>query len=232
MKKLLSTYFYLFMSLLIATIIGFAFGPNLAQTMVYPSLRPPLILYLHAAVSVAWVLLLCVQVSLVRGANLRLHRQLGQFGFALGISLPILGIATEIAMNQWHLSQGHSTNPVFFSISLNDMLSFSIAFGLAMWWRSRPEYHKRLLLIATCCLTSAAFARLHFIVPSWWFYFFVDALIVLAMIRDHIVIHSVHRVYSIGLPSLVAGQILAFFLCFQKPEFWVNLSQFLLGGAK
>jgi hypothetical protein len=231
MKKLLSVYFYFFMSILIATIISFAFVPNLAERMVYPTHRPPLILYLHAAVSAAWVLLLCVQAGLVRGANLRLHRQLGQFGFALGISLPILTIVTEIAMNQWRVSQGHSPNPVFFSISLNDMLSFSIAFGLAMWWRSRPEYHKRLLLVATVCLTSAAFARLHF-VSNWWFYFFVDALIVLAMIRDFIVIRSVHRVYAIGLPLLIAGQILAFYLCFEKPEFWVNLSQFLLGGAK
>lgn len=230
MKKLIGPYFYLMMSLLIALIVAIGFVPNLAARMIYPEQRPPLVLYLHAGVCTAWIVVLCVQAGLVRSAHLRLHRQLGQLGFVLGIMLPILGIATEIAMNRWHQSLGHTTSPVFVSISLNDMLSFAIAFGLAMWWRPKPEYHKRLLLIATCCLTTAAFARWpSFIVPSWWFYVFVDALIVIAIIRDLVVIRSVHRVYAIGLPALIAGQSFAFYLCFQEPVFWVRFSHFLLG---
>lgn len=230
MKKLIGPYFYLMMSLLIVLIVAIGFVPNLAARMIYPAQRPPLVLYFHAGVCAAWIVLLSVQAGLVRSSHLRMHRQLGLLGFALGVMLPILGIATEIAMNRWHQQLGHSTSPVLFSISLNDMLSFAIAFGLAMWWRSKPEYHKRLLLIATCCLTTAAFARWpSFIVPSWWFYVFVDALIVIAIIRDLVVIRSVHRVYAIGLPALIAGQSFAFYLCFQEPVFWLRFSHFLLG---
>ncbi|MFC0348251.1 hypothetical protein [Undibacterium danionis] len=152
MQKLFGAYFYLWMSLLIAMIVGVGFIPNLGERIIYPAHRLPLILYLYAAVAAGWVLLLCVQASLVRMANVRVHRQLGLFGCALGTTLPLIGIGTEITMNQSHHSLGRSTNPVFFSISLNDKLSFAIAFGLAMWWRRSAEYHKRLLLIATCCL--------------------------------------------------------------------------------
>jgi hypothetical protein len=230
MKKLSGPYFYLLMALLIAMIVGVGFGPNFAARIIYPEYRPPLILYLHAGVCAAWVLLLCVQSALVRSVHLRVHMQLGQLGFVLGVVLPILGIATEIAMNRWHLSLGHTTSPVFVSISINDMLSFATAFGFAMWWRRKPEFHKRLLLVATCCLTTAAFARWpSYIVPTWWFYIFVDTLIVIGIIRDLLVVRSVHPVYSIGLPALIVGQVLAFYLCFQKPAFWVRFSNFLLG---
>jgi len=48
-------------------------------------------------------------------------------------------------------------------VPIFDMFAFTVAFGLAVYWRESPEYHRRLVLIATCGLTVAAIARL----PSW-----------------------------------------------------------------
>jgi hypothetical protein len=39
------------------------------------------------------------------------------------------------------------------------MVCFTLPFALAIRWRNRPAYHRRLLLVATCALTAAAFGR-------------------------------------------------------------------------
>jgi hypothetical protein len=38
----------------------------------------------------------------------------------------------------------------FLIVSFFDMLAFGVTFGLAMYWRRRPEYHRRLTLMAMC----------------------------------------------------------------------------------
>ena len=45
------------------------------------------------------------------------------------------------------------------------MTAFTVPFALAVYWRRKLEFHRRLFLIATCALTSAAFARLPFSLP-------------------------------------------------------------------
>jgi hypothetical protein len=47
----------------------------------------------------------------------------------------------------------------FLIVPLWDMVVFTTAFALAVYFRKKPEYHKRLVLIATCALTAAAFGR-------------------------------------------------------------------------
>jgi hypothetical protein len=44
-------------------------------------------------------------------------------------------------------------------IPLFDMVAFPSAFALAIYSRKRPEFHRRLKLIAACALTAAAFGR-------------------------------------------------------------------------
>jgi hypothetical protein len=47
----------------------------------------------------------------------------------------------------------------FLIVPLWDMVVFTTAFALAVYFGKKPEYHKRLVLIATCALTAAAFGR-------------------------------------------------------------------------
>jgi len=101
-----------------------------------------------------------VQSALVRVHKVSVHRTLGWFGVALGVLIPVLGISTAITMDRFNILHFHENSAApFFAIQLNDMVVFAICFGLAVLWRSRPEFHRRLLLVATCALTSAAFAR-------------------------------------------------------------------------
>ena len=224
----LDKYFYLGMSLLITAIAAFGFGRNIGRRFLHPESPPPFIMYPHVAIFTGWLLIMIMQSSLVRTKNLIWHKRLGMAGAVLGISLPIIGIATAIIMHNWR-HHGEASNPSFFAVSLNDMLSFSVAFGLAIYWRKKPEFHRRLMLIATASLTVAAFARFPpgLMVRLWW-YAYVDVLIVLGMVRDLVVIGKVHAAYLYGLPLLMASQVLAMYLFLAAPAWWVDLLHLFL----
>jgi hypothetical protein len=112
-----------------------------------------------------------------------------------------------------HATEGHVVSATSLIIPFFDMLAFSTSFGLAMRWRRRPEYHRRLMLIATCAITSAAFARFpSWLIPDNCFYLGVDGLILVAIAWEWIATHRIHPVYRFGLPALVIGQAVTMYI--------------------
>jgi hypothetical protein len=202
----LRKYFYFCMSLLIAAVVVYGFSQTIGVTLLHPSPLPPFILTIHAIVFPGWVLFFILQSALVRSRNVSLHRTLGWFGLALGITIPILGYYTAIIMNRFQLQQHTLDSPAFLIIQLQDLVSFAIPFALAFSWRRRPEYHRRLMLVAACGLTDAAFGRFPMlplaISPGG-----VDVLILLGMLRDWIVDRRIHKVYLYAFPLLILLQI-------------------------
>jgi uncharacterized membrane protein YozB (DUF420 family) len=195
------------MSLLIAAVVIVGFGATIDARLLQAASPRPAIVYVHAVVFSAFVALFVVQSALIRARNVRWHRRLGLLGVALGGGMPVLGMATALSE-----SQGSSDAPslALLIFQLNDLISFSIAFGLAVWWRQKPELHRRLMLLAVCFLASPAFGRF----PPWllpdnplWFYAGVDLLILLGAVRDLLVQKSVHLVYVVGLPTALAAQL-------------------------
>jgi hypothetical protein len=88
-----------------------------------------------------------------------------------------------------------------------DMVAFTPAFVLAIYWRKKPEFHRRLILIATCVLTAAGWGRFpEWLPPPVISYAGVDLPILLGVFRDWMVNRKVHLVYSYALPALIAGQ--------------------------
>jgi hypothetical protein len=215
-------FFYFAMSLLVLAVVAIGFVPTIGERLLHPPTPRPLILYGHAIIFSSWVLLFVAQSALVRTANIRMHRRLGVAGAILGGILPVYGVATAIVMQD---RDGAS----FLSLPFNDMLTFATAFWLAIYWRRKPEFHRRLMIIATCCLTGAAFARFPpSIVPSPWFYAGVDILILLAVLRDLIVIKTVHVVYRYGMPLIVVTQGLAVYLFLGAPSMWLRFVHLLV----
>ena len=96
-------FFYFFMSLLIAMVVFYGFSRTVNAGLIHPRSPRPTVRYFHAVVFKAWVLFFIVQSALVRTRNIKLHRQLGCFGLALGVAIPVVGIATTIAMGRLRL---------------------------------------------------------------------------------------------------------------------------------
>lgn len=202
----LRQYFYFCMSLLIAVVVVYGFSQTIGHNLLRASPLPPFILTIHAIVFPGWVVFFILQSALVRTRNVPLHRTLGWFGLALGIAILVLGYLTAIGMDRFQLRQHTMDSPAFLIIQLMDLICFAVPFALAIYWRRRPEYHRRLMLIASCALTDAAFGRFPML-PLALFPGGVDALVLLGILRDLIVDRRIQKVYLYALPLLILFQI-------------------------
>jgi hypothetical protein len=151
-------YFYFFMSLLIAATAVYGFSHTIDHNLIHRSPLPPFVLYIHAIVFPAWIVFFIVQSALIRSHNVHLHRSLGWFGVGLAVASIIVGALTAISMARFE-QQDPFNSAAFLIVQVMDLSSFAVPFALAIYWRKRPEFHRRLVLIASCALLDAAFGR-------------------------------------------------------------------------
>lgn len=227
----LENYFYLAMALLIPAIVVFGFSFTIGRNLIHPVIPRPSVLYVHAAVFSGWLVFFLLQSALVRTRNVRVHRSLGWFGAGFGALIPVVGVVTAIAMGRFDIRQLHQNHvEMDLMIPLWDMVVFTTAFGLAIYWRGKPEYHRRLVYVATCALTAAAFGRFPaYLLNPTFFYAGVDLLILLGMLRDWVVGRKIHPVYLYGLPLLIAGQTIVMYTNTHDLASWFKIARALLG---
>ena len=114
-------------------------------------------------------------------------------------------------------------------IPVFDMAVFATSFGLAMYWRTKPDFHRRLILIACCALTAAAFGRFPSrILPPILFYAGVNFLILLGVARDLIVSRRIHRVYRYTLPPILAGEAVVMYTVTHSTALWMKFAHAVL----
>jgi len=158
-QRRLDSNFFLFLVALIWLGILMGFMPEIAQRV--HSQRPfPTVVYYHGAVFVAWLGVLSAQLLLIRSRRIDLHRELGMAGTALYGAMVVLGLTTSVVVDH-HALGTHASDPAFLSVQLSDMLCFTVLGGAALALRSRPDAHKRLILLATIFLANAGYSR-------WW----------------------------------------------------------------
>jgi hypothetical protein len=169
-----------------------------------------------------------LQSALIRLHKVWLHRLLGWFGVALGAAIPVLGVSMAIVMAHFKMQTFHSTDEASgLMFSFLDMSDFSIPFALAVWWRKKPEVHRRLILVASCALTSAAFACFPpSVLPQGFFYVDLDVLILAGAIHDLIVKRHIHRVYLCALPLFALAQALVMHTC--DWPYWMRIGNAIL----
>jgi len=222
MAKAVGESFYFAMSLLVLAIVVYGFSYTLNDNLIHPSYPRPWILYVHAAVFSMWVTLFILQTALVRARHVSVHRRVGRWVAGLGILIPILGVATAIAIAKLRGGHGEPDAAGSLPISTFDMVAFTPSFALAIYLRKRADYHRRLMFMATCALTAAAFGRIPMLDHADWFYVGVDALIAVAVVRDLIVDRRVHPVFAYGLPAMIAGQVAV--ASFRWSPWWIAIA--------
>ena len=118
-----------------------------------------LLYQLHGAVFTAWVALLVAQTALVAGRRTDIHRTLGVAGAVLAALVFVVGVAVSVE-TLWRNGGPPGGDPrKFFAIPIGDIIVFGILVIAAVVQRRQPETHKRLMLLATISLLTAAVAR-------------------------------------------------------------------------
>src|SRR5579859_4275089 len=193
--------FYLVMSLLMLGLVTYGFGRTIGRNLLHTErpVRDVLLLSIHAAVFYGGIFWMVMQAALARWRHLRLHRLLGGFGAAAAVSVILRGLWASF----------HNPAPLAAEmIGVVSMAGFGIPVALAILWRKRPGYHRRLLLVATAMLTNAAFARFPgTYLPGHFFYAGTDLLIAVGVAHDMWNDRGVHTVYRWAVPMLLTTEI-------------------------
>jgi len=200
--------FFFFMAMLAALAVLLGFRITVDENLIHPDWPRPLLLWIHALVFTSWILLFIAQTTLVRNRQVKWHRRLGMWTIAVGIAIPFVGVATSLVMAHRRAQHGEADAAGFLLVGLFDMLTFALLFGLAATLRMKRELHRRLMFIATCTLTNAAFIRL---LPPLVFgmnsgYLGADLLILLGVARDLFVDRRVHPVYLVACRCMSWGK--------------------------
>lgn len=114
----------------------------------------------HGIVMTSWFTLFLVQVLLVGSGRTRQHRRLGVYGAILAALVVIVGSVTAVVGVAAGRAPPGAPPLVFLAVPLGDMAAFAVLVATAIALRRRPEHHKRLMLVASLSLLTAAVARI------------------------------------------------------------------------
>jgi uncharacterized membrane protein YozB (DUF420 family) len=127
----------------------------------------PAIVHWHGALFTSWFVLFLAQTMLIATGRLQWHRRLGVAAVGLAVAMIVLGLmmtvqaAREGFTGVFPPPRGAPLDAISFSVQgFVDMGLFATFLVAALWWRGRPDVHKRLMLLATISLLPAATVRI------------------------------------------------------------------------
>jgi hypothetical protein len=120
---------------------------------------------------------------------------------------------------------------VFLVLPFGEMVAFASLVGAAIALRGRPEFHKRLTLLATLAMLAPAVARLpigflHALGPPAHFAL-TDLVILAFIVHDTVRNRRLHRAYTAGFAFIVFVQ--AGRLALSQTQAWDAFATWVIG---
>ena len=231
LPKTVDRRFYTYAGVGVALIIllGFAKTYYLKLAFGTPALSP--LLHLHGLVMSSWFLLFIIQAKLVAARRVDLHKKLGILAALVACAVLVVGPLTAIAAAR----AGHTPGPpplVFLVVPIGDMVVFGSLVGAGLWFRKRPEIHKRLMLLSCVGILAAAIARIPIDAISTagpLVYFGLTDLFVLAcLFYDRARTGRFHPAFAWGAAFIVLSHPAR--LIFSSTSLWMKLAHWMVGA--
>jgi hypothetical protein len=113
-------------------------------------------LIVHGLVMTAWFAFVVAQTWLVRSRQVATHRRFGLFGAALGGAVIVTGLYTIAKFVPRAISTQFDparAADIVVGDTLNMLLFFPALLGAGIWFRNRPQTHRRLMLLASMSIS-------------------------------------------------------------------------------
>lgn len=213
-----SRYFLVASCLALAvTFVGFF------KTFFLPSVRgtfsAPAVIYVHGGLLFLWTALLVMQSMLIQKRKLYLHRVLGFVSLGLVPCVVISTMAAGVYVMKRDLALGLGQVAISSLIgTFTTPLLFAILVAAAIVYRRRPEFHKRLMLLAMMAIIWPAFFRFRHYFPPVNYPEVVfglilpDSMILVAMLWEKLTMGRVHVVYLTAGLALIAENVVELYL--------------------
>lgn len=205
------TAFYRVAALAALAVAAAGFFLTYLQPMAAGTFTGPRMAHLHGALLAGWLLLVAVQSWLLSG-----HRKLGWAALVLAPAIAASTIAIGVEATGRDLASGLPTG---MAGNVTAPLVFCALVGAAIWLRRQPQWHKRLILLATMVILWPAWFRWRHFLP--WMpqpdvtlgLLVANAPLAIAMLRDRWCFGRVHPAYWFaGVPLFLwqAFEVAAF----------------------
>jgi hypothetical protein len=203
---------YLTAGLLTAALAGVGFWRTYFGPLVSGAVRAPLVIHIHVAVFVIWLVLFIAQVTFAATGRLKLHMRLGRWIMVYGVVVIGAGLMAAAEGFAARLATGDVFRAQRWLFGVLRDLVFFAPFLAAGWiYRGRPGIHKRLMIVATTILVLPAVSRMTVLgtpVPLWKFMLVWPVPVYFLMIHDFRTRRLVHPVYVIGVVAMVTMRLM------------------------
>jgi len=211
-----ASWFYIGFGLFALAVALTGFSTTYINPMVRRTFAAPWYVHLHGAACLAWVLLLIAQARLVRARRTPLHRRLGQAALPVALLVWAAGIATALWAARRDFAEQGTAATSSLGGTATGLSVFLLLVIAALATRRRPDWHKRLILLATIQLLWPAFFRLRHLMPGipdpdvWLAFVAAYSPIVVAAVRDLRRCGRIHPVWLYVAPAMVFEQVVEF----------------------
>jgi hypothetical protein len=206
--------FYAAMAWLAAAAAAIGFSTTYFIPVAGGSFHGPAIAHIHGLLFFTWIALLLVQVRLIRARKPGLHGRLGVAALVLAPAMAVSGIGVGLYAVTRDLAAGTGGAAYSQLIGvLSAMLLFLAFVAAGLVLRRRPDWHRRLMLLATIAILWPAWFRFRHLLP--WVprpdiilaILVADSLILIAIARDLLRFRRVHPAWAILGLGLIAEHL-------------------------
>jgi hypothetical protein len=229
LKSGMTRYFFVGMAALMILTVFAGFAPSFyLRSAFHPDHELSILLHIHGLIFSTWIILFLVQALLIARGSRRLHQRLGWL--AAGVAVAMLMLVAGATVEQ--MRRGSPLEEVATALSLNSIgaLMFGVPFVFAVYFRKRPDWHKRLMLCATLGLLGAPILRLILLTTNLEFPTAIifgavagDLFFLPCFAYDVLTRGKIHSVYVYVLALFIASQIIMMKLPSWGP--WLHFAQ-------
>lgn len=223
--------FYAWSGIAVSILVFAGFARSYYLRAFFATQALPLLVHVHGALMTLWLVLFLAQVSLVAAHRTDVHRRLGIFGAVLAVLLVIAGITTAFvaAARDVHDQARSPGTLMFLGLGAADLIVFAVLVGTAVVLRHRPDFHKRLMLLAALSVVPPGIGRIpiDFVqgnVPVTLG--LTDVLVVVVVVIDTARNHRLHPALGWGALLVIISLWLAWFGA--RTHAWASFATWLV----
>ncbi len=233
----INRHFYTWFAVCAFLIIFAGFAHTFYLRLVFETKKLPLLLHLHGFLFTAWFVLFFVQARLVARHHVDLHRKLGVVGAVLA---PLCAcVAIRVSFNAGRRIV--LADPTFLAnfraplaMDFGTALMFVVLVAIALYLRRRPDYHKRIMVLACCSILLPAIGRIPFLADTvlfhtvgfWGLVAITEVPPLTCILYDTIKHRRLHPAFGWGGAVLMAS--FPAFLLISASESWLKFASWLL----
>lgn len=154
---------FLWLAILALLIAVLGFTPTYWSQLPAGTTNASPLVHLHAFAFTAWPLLLVSQALRIDRGKVHNHRTWGLVGISLATVMLLVGIATAVVAMETRLAHGEGDAArAFLIVPFTGVSVFYLFLMAAALNVTRPDWHKRFVIVATSSVLQAAMARFAF----------------------------------------------------------------------